>query len=81
MNNNAYDVFMMLFVAGAYDIDLGFHSGWPASKCKPLRRFPFFRLAFRRGLGLGVGFKVQVRFIKKEHALSYGVYGLRRACV
>ena len=39
-------------------------------------------LAFSQGLGLGVGFKVQVKVNenrKQEHALPYGVYGLRRA--
>ena len=38
--------------------------------------------AFRRGLGLGVGFKVQVKVNqKKEHVLRYREYALRRACV
>ena len=41
--------------------------------------------AFRRGLGLGVGFEVQVIRLIKTGAgateLCYRIYGMRRACV
>ena len=38
------------------------------------------RAPCRRGLGLGVGLKVQVR-VNQEHVLRCREYGLRRACV